>query len=165
MPKSALVVVDVQNYFINNNTKNLPHRIAKYIQENRNKFDYIIFTKFVNKKSSNFFKLLNWKTCSKPCDTDIHPAISELSNMTFEKSGFSIFSSKELKRFLESNKIRKLIICGTDTECCVYATAMEAFDRGFDVKVIEKLCGSSHGKANHRIGVKLFKENLWNCLS
>jgi len=163
MPKSALVVIDVQKYFITKHTKNLPRKIADYIEENRKKFDYILFTKFVNKKNSNFFKLLSWKACTKAPDTNIHPDIAGLPDMTFDKSGFSAFSSKKFERFLKSNKIRRLFICGTDTECCIYATAMDAFDRGFDIRVIEDLCGSSHGKAAHKIGVELLKKNLWSC--
>lgn len=58
MPKSALVVVDVQNYFINEHTKGLPERIQKFIVKNRDSFYYLIFTKFVNKSSSNFVKML-----------------------------------------------------------------------------------------------------------
>ncbi len=79
MGKSALVVVDVQNYFINKHTKGLPEKIQKFIVKNRDDFDFVLFTKFVNDKKSNYFKLWGWKDCFSSPDIDIHPALIEFT--------------------------------------------------------------------------------------
>ena len=73
MTKNTLIIIDVQNHFMNNKIKILPQKIAKFIK--KNKFNFVLFTKFVNKKSSNFFKILNWKECINSPDTDIHSAM------------------------------------------------------------------------------------------
>jgi len=57
MTKKALIIIDVQNYFVNELTKSLPEKIVRYI--NKTDYDFVVFTKFINKKGSNFFKLLN----------------------------------------------------------------------------------------------------------
>lgn len=49
----ALIIIDIQNYFINKLTKSLPEKILMYINEND--YNFIIFTKFINKENSNFF--------------------------------------------------------------------------------------------------------------
>ncbi len=154
MRKSALVVVDVQNYFINEHTKGLPEKIQKFIVRNENNFDYVVFTKFVNKINSNFVKMLGWRKCFKSPEIDIDKSLLEFThkNNVFAKHGFSAFKSQEFVKFLKRNKIKNLYICGTDTEACIFSTAVDAFDAGYKVKVLKELCGSSHGKRLHNIG-------------
>lgn len=57
--KKLLLIIDVQNNFINHNTKNIPLKIEKLIK--KNKFDYIAYTKFINDINSRFYKVLNYK--------------------------------------------------------------------------------------------------------
>ena len=73
MSKTALIIIDVQNYFVNEHTKGIPEKIAQFINEN--KFDFVLFTKFVNHEGSNYFKLLNWHKCLGSPDTDIYPTL------------------------------------------------------------------------------------------
>ena len=35
MPKKALLVIDVQNYYINEHTKDIPQKIAEHIKTNK----------------------------------------------------------------------------------------------------------------------------------
>ena len=56
-----LLVVDVQNDFINDNTKKCVDKIEQLI--NSNKFEYVAFTKFINNKNSIWYKKLNYKGC------------------------------------------------------------------------------------------------------
>ncbi len=165
--KTALVIVDVQNYFISEDFRELPKKIAEYVRKEGGKYDFVLFTQFVNKRGSNFTKLLGWDKCAFSPDIDIHAELEGFARKenTFQKSAFSAFKSEAFAEFLKKNSVEKITICGTDTECCVYATAMDAFDQGFgDVKVLIDLCGSSHGKSAHEVGVKLLKDNLWGCV-
>lgn len=93
MNKTALIVIDVQNYFVNEHTKDIPEKIAHFLSENR--FDFILFTKFVNRTSSNFFKLLDWKKCVGSPDTDIHHSLEKFvrKDNLFEKASYSIFKT------------------------------------------------------------------------
>lgn len=59
--KKLLLVVDVQNDFINDDTKALLHKISNLIDSN--KFDKIAFTRFINCNKSRFFKDLHYKRC------------------------------------------------------------------------------------------------------
>ena len=58
---NLLLVIDLQENFINDNTKNVPNSIKKLIDSNI--ANHIVFTKFINDDISNFYKILNYKGC------------------------------------------------------------------------------------------------------
>lgn len=163
--KSALVVVDVQNFFMNDSTKHVPERILNLIS--KRKFDFIVFFKFVNSKNSNFSKFLNWNKMFASPDIDIVPVLQTFVNKTnvFSKSTFSAFKDKKFLKFVKSKKISRIYICGFDTDGCVMATALDAFDMGVEVKILEDLCASHHGKSYHRQAIKLLKRNAAQLIS
>ena len=165
--KTALIVVDVQNHFVNGGIRDLPKKISEYIENDGGKYDFVLFTQFVNMRGSNFTKLLGWDKCVSSPDIDIHSDLRKFvtKDNVFQKTAFSALKSELLAEFLKKNGVGKLVFCGTDTEACVYCSAVDAFDIGFeDVKVLIDLCGSSHGKEAHESVVKLLKDNLWGCV-
>jgi nicotinamidase-related amidase len=137
--KNALVVIDVQNHFAVEKAANLPEKIHQHIKSN--KYDFVIFTKFLNLPSSNFHKILGYKKVTGPPATDIHPALIGLTNKnnTFEKVTYSAFKDSAFVNFLNKHKIKELFLCGINIDGCVLATAYEAFDLGYKVKIIEEL--------------------------
>jgi nicotinamidase-related amidase len=162
--KDTLLIIDVQKFFINKFTKDIPKKIANFIESH--KFDFVLFLKFVNSKNSGFVKYLNWRKMFSSPDTDIVPELKRFTTKRniFEKTAFSAFKSKGFLQFLKENQIKRLYICGFDTDGCVFSTAIEAFDLGFDVKVIQDLCASHHGKEYHKNAIKLLKRNAKNLI-
>lgn len=152
----------MQNFFVNDNTKILPQKIAEFIEDN--KFDFVLFAKFVNKEGSNFFKKLNWKKCTDSPDTDIHSALSRYAgeNNVFGKSTYSIFKSKKLTKFLKRNNIKELFLCGIATDGCVLASAYDGFDLGYDIEILKELCFSHLGKKLNNYALKIIGKNLRN---
>lgn len=157
--RSALLIIDAQNYFINEHTRNIPRKIADFLP--KHKFDFILFFKFVNSPNSNFVKFLNWRKLFLSPDIDIVPELKrfETDKNVFEKTAFSAFKSKGFVKFIRDKKITKLYICGFNTDGCVMQTAIEAFDLGFDVKVLPQLCASRHGKEYHKNALDILKRN------
>lgn len=121
--KRALIVIDVQNYFMNSLTKHLPERILQYIQKNKGNFALIIFTNFVNTRESSVYRFLDWQECLGPPEEEFY-------------------------------------LCGIDTDCCVLATAYDAFDQGYRVHLLKNLCMTSTGKNLHNAAVSMFKKNV-----
>ena len=66
---NLLLVIDLQENFINENTKNVPNSIKELIDSNI--ANHIVFTKFINYDSSNFYKILNYKDCMNEKDRKI----------------------------------------------------------------------------------------------
>lgn len=160
MSKSALLIVDVQNYFMNSNTRHLPEKIAAHI--NTASYDFVLFTKFVNRKDSNFVKMLGWDKCNTSPETDIVPILVPFikSSQVFEKHTLSAFKNPELEKFLKSKNINKLFVCGTDSEACVLSSAFEAFDLGHEVHILKDLCASTNGKDFHEYARTIIERNL-----
>lgn len=158
MVKKALIIIDVQNYFVNELTKSIPEKIAKHM--NKADYDFIVFTKFINKKGSNFFKLLNWTKMLSGNETEIHNSLIKFSDKKniFTKTSYSIFKAKGLSEYFKKNKISSLYLCGIDTEACVLASAFEAFDLGFDVKIIKELCSSHSGNSLHNSAFRIIEK-------
>jgi len=163
--KNALLIVDVQKFFINKFTRDVPKKIASFIESG--KFDFILFSRFINSENSNFVKFLNWQKMLSSPDIDIVPELEKFvtKENVFEKSSFSVFKSKNFLEFLKENKIKKLYICGFDTDGCVFSTVIEAFDLGFDVKILEDLCASHHGREYHQNAIKILERNARNILA
>ncbi len=158
--KKALIVVDVQNYFVNDYTKSIPNKIANFIQSS--KFDLVLFTKFVNYKNSNFFKLLNWRKCLCPPDTDIHPVLVKFinDNNLFKKASYSIFKSDKLVKSLKKSNINQIFLCGIDIDACVLSSAFEGFDLGYQVHILKDLSLSHSGKKLDSAAFEIINKNL-----
>lgn len=161
--KNALLVIDVQEYFLNEVTDKIPRRIARFIENCQDKFDFILFFKFINDRNSNWIKMLNWKGMIKPEETKIALELRKFlkkDNVFVKRTAFLIFRVERFKKFVKDWNISKFYICGLDTHACVYVSTIEAFERGFNVKVIEDLCTASHGMSYHQSAIDSLRRNL-----
>ncbi|MBN2094810.1 MAG: cysteine hydrolase [Candidatus Aenigmarchaeota archaeon] len=133
---SALIVIDVQEAFINNASRQLPPKIKDHLAAQS--YDFVVFSKFINRKDSNFVKKLGWAKCTKPPETDIAFELRDLaeSHTVFERSTYSVFGSEGFLEFLKAKKIDKLHFCGLYLEACVMASVFDAFDHGFDYEIM-----------------------------
>jgi len=158
--KRALIVIDVQNYYINEYTKEIPLKIAEHIKEVD--YDSLILTKFINHRNSNAAKAFHWYENTSSPDTDICEELKEYVNkaIIIEKDTYSAFKSKELSDHLEKEGILEIYICGFDTEACVLATAFEAFDLGYNVKPLENLTACSKGNDFKEAGLKILLKRI-----
>lgn len=152
---SLLLVIDVQNQFINNHTKFLPVKIEELIDEN--KFDNVAFTKFINTTENLFYKNLNWKGCLTEKSQQL--VIKSKKCRIFEKSIYSALNDNLIK-YINENNISKIYLCGIDTECCVLKTAFDLFESEFDVYVLKDYCACTHGKTRHENALKILRRNI-----
>ena len=158
--KKALVVIDVQNCFINSHTQEIPTKIARHIT--RSEYNVIAFAQFVLDKNSNFYKLLDWKKFFTSSDYEIHRALQPFTTPknVFVRSTYSVFKHKEFISFLQRNNINEVVICGIDSDGCVVASAFDAFDMGYKMTILKQLTASSGGQAVHHAALKVMKRNL-----
>jgi nicotinamidase-related amidase len=158
--KTALLIIDVQKYYINEHTKDIPLKIEKYIKEN--KLDYIIFAQFINHKNAHHYKAFNWKKMQFSPDIDICDNLVQFikKDNVFQKDTYSLFKSLRFNKYLKNNNIQKVFICGFDTDACVLATAYEAFDLGYYIKILHDLTKSHRGEKYTKIGKTLLNDNL-----
>ena len=94
--KKLLLVIDVQNDFINDNIKDYVAKIEELIVSN--KYDEIVFTKFINNENSKWYKELNYKGCIDKQGQAI--VIDTQEHKIFEKTIYSALNN-ELRKFIK----------------------------------------------------------------
>ncbi len=150
---SLLLVIDLQKNFINENTENVPNNISNLI--NTNRFDYVVFTKFVNDINSQFYKILGYKGCLNTEDRRI--VIDTNNNKIIEKKIYTALN-QELVQFIKENNIGIIYLCGIDTDACVLKTAIDLFENNYNVKVIEDCSMSHSGIEFHEYAIKILEK-------
>lgn len=153
--KSLLLVIDLQNAFINQNTEKVPSKIEETIASNQ--YDDVAFTRFVNYEDSLYIKKLNWRGCLSEEDKTI--VINTKDYQVFDKSIYSSVT-KEFIEYIHKNQITEIYLCGINTDCCVLKTALDLFELGYNVYVLENLCGSTYGMERHNQAIDILKRNI-----
>lgn len=147
-----LLVIDVQKDFINKQTERTFYKIEELI--NSNQYENIVFTKFINDTNSIWYKKLNShlfmtkEQQSIPIDTKSHKVIN--------KKTYSALN-EELKEYIKTNNIEQIYLCGFDTDACIYKTALDLFENGYEVYVLQDYCMAHKGKVLHDIMIQNLK--------
>lgn len=146
--KKALFVLDVQEDFLRNTLDYIAPLCQRYVTENSDEYDAIIITRWVYDEVKGKDNLL----------------VSHPNAIIVDKSTYSGYTEDTKKVFAEKG-IEEVHITGVDSEGAVLATMFACWDAGFEVKVLERLVTSYHGRnwesmmiARHVIG----KENVVN---
>lgn len=153
---TALVIIDIQEGFINENTANLPNKIVDFVKSN--KFNLVIGTKYVNNRYTACHKFEGWNGCWEGSDeSKLVDVIEDICDIVITKNKYSCWDDSFI-RLLRYFEIDKLVFCGVNTGCCVLASAFSAYDDVWDITVIEDLCGSTSGISSHNAGIQILKE-------
>jgi isochorismate hydrolase len=137
--KSALLVVDMQNYFLNPKShayvpgseviiKGINKLISVYAKHSRP----IFFTRHINTKANQALMGKWWS------DVIVKGKMSELSSKVDHAKGkvilkgqYDAFYKTNLQSRLKRKGITQIVICGVITHLCCETTARSAFMRGF----------------------------------
>lgn len=143
--KTALIIVDVQHFFLHNAPDDLVTNTARHIEEMN--YDVIAFTVFRNTPNSNFVRSLNWAKCDSDEDTVLPEAFQDYvtDDNVFTRDTYSGFSGTDLDQYLRERGVKRVVLCGVDTDACVLATAFSAFDNGYLTDVNTDLTYSDGG--------------------
>lgn len=153
--KSCLLIVDVQNGFINESTKHVPSLVEAAQME----YDYIVATRFFNPENSFFRTLIKWERFS-PGSDDIPLAFSVRKDaLIIDKPRYTCVSDKFIGWLCERN-ITVVHVCGIDTDICVTKCAVDLFENGIEPVVLSALCASHAGKDAHQNALSTLKRYI-----
>jgi len=157
--KNALLVVDVQNGFINPFTRHVPTRIAQLIE--REEHGPIFFTRFVNVEGSPFRRLLGWDECAEPAETELVPEMIPFAveNRIYSKPGYAGLPDKLAER-LQREGVERAGVVGIDTDMCVLKVALDLFDLNIEPLVYVDCCASTAGLQAHLAGLAVLARNI-----
>ncbi|WP_130858966.1 cysteine hydrolase family protein [Gracilibacillus phocaeensis] len=165
--KSALLVIDMQNGFIEEGAKlevpmarrQLPvfEKLTSYFREQNIP---IIYTSFCSDVSENFqfYKDLSpqrglnlsspdFDFASGNDETRIHRQITPLADeLVIEKCGYDCFAETQLDQILQEKGITNLVITGTVINWCVDSTIRSAYHKHYDITIVsDAVSGYTHG--------------------
>ena len=160
--KRVLIVIDVQKYFLTDETKPIVKNIRDYLTKQSSQYTSIYFTIFRNDPRSPLWQVSGWKGCTGSPDTDICDEIKKFSNAKnlFYKNTLSAVKVPQIRDGLKGNAISEVHLCGFDTDCCVLATAYDLFDQGIKPVIIENLSWSTSEEKLHSAAIQIVKRNI-----
>lgn len=139
--KTALLIIDIQNDYFEDGTMTLvdSERTAENAKMLLNKFrnegSPIIHVQHIATSPTATFFLPNTK------GAEIHNTVTPLPTEKLIIKHFpNSFRETELLDYLNSNKIKNLVICGMMTHMCIDATTRAAKDFGFNITLIGDAC-------------------------
>ncbi len=171
--RTALLIVDMQNDFIHFKgspvyvppAKKIIPKIVKLLTACRKKKIPIICAITSHKKDRSDWALLDKKYNRAYCieNTPGAKIIPEINPQKIEyvvrKRRYSAFYKTNLERLLRKLKVKRLIVCGVTTSCCVSSTVRDAYFRDYEVMVASDAVSATH-RDLHRAALKYFRENI-----
>ena len=155
----ALIVVDVQEGFINDYTRHIPSRIVSLIEQGS--YDPILFTCFINTEGGPYHRFMDWHDCVKPPETDLVTEMQPFADhtRTYRKDGYAGIP-EELADYLIDSEIDRVTVVGIDTDMCVLKVAMDIFDLNIEPIILTDCCASTSGLQSHLAGLAVLARNI-----
>jgi isochorismate hydrolase len=156
---SALIVLDMQDYFINYNSlayipaspaiiQNINDLIFSFSRRNLPVF----FTKHTNNKKNNGLMSAWWKRIIAPEDplsAINHQIVRPDDSVVIEKHQYDTFEGTKLESMLKAKVVNNLVITGVMTNLCCETTARSAFMKGISsIMVVDAT--AAHNYEFHR---------------
>lgn len=148
--KSLLLIIDLQKSFVNKNTEQILSKIDNLLKQN--KFDNVVFTRFINSTDSIYYK---------ECITEESKKI-QINTRNYKIIDKNIYSAlnDELKKYILEENISKICLCGIDTECCILKTAFDLFKNEYNVYILKDYCACMYGKERHNNALAILSRNI-----
>ena len=155
MSKSLLVVIDFQNAFINKYTARAKEEIPQLLENN--KFDDVLFTRFINDKQNPVYLKLGWDKCIDEESRKI--CIDTAGYKVLDKTTYSALDDG-LSKYIIEKGIDIIYLCGIDAECCVLVTALNMFENNYNVCVLENYVYCMCGEKGKKNAIEILKRNI-----
>ena len=147
----ALLIVDVQVGFINEDTAGVP----SLVEELQDSYKNVFISCFYNSQSSPYRRLMHWDKFEKE-GRDYPLAFLPKDNaVIIAKNKYTCVDEYFINQ-LEKLNISEVHICGIDTDICVMKTAVDLFELGtIRPVVLVDYCASHGGQVLHDAALKI----------
>lgn len=151
--KACLLVVDVQQGFLNDATAHVPARVEALQHDYR----HAAATRFINPEGSSWRRWLHWDRFA-PGSDDCALAFDAADHVrVFKKAAYSA-AMPDLLGYLGSQGVSEIHLCGIDTDICVMKTAADLFEHGaMRPVVLAEACASHAGADHHDAALMILK--------
>lgn len=150
----TLIIVDLQKGFLTSaEPEHLAERLACLLRKGI--FHAVLATQFVSVPQNPFQRFMGWDGLHG-VEQDISDIVLPMITAVIPKSGFSCVNDTLLQKLKEVHGGElpvQVFLAGTDTEACVFASAIHFFELGVRPVVLADYCASSGGMAVHKAGL------------
>jgi nicotinamidase-related amidase len=157
LEQAGLVVVDMQNGFLNEHSLHVVPRVVSLVEQWEHAHGDVIFTRYLNYPGSPYERLINWSRLQSPPETEIVDELKphmERSRAVIDKTIYSLFTD-EGKKLVRDAGWTDLVFCGVATDGCVLKSVVDAFELDYTPWVVRDACASHAGEAIHEAGLLL----------
>ncbi|MCW9033232.1 MAG: cysteine hydrolase [Rhodospirillales bacterium] len=152
MRRDLLLIIDVQQGFINPSTAHIP----AMVEELQHAFSTVMVSRFFNPPGSPYRRLMEWEIFA-PRSPEGELAFKPRDDAyIFDKAIYSALSP-QVESTLTSKGINEVVLCGIATDNCILKTAVDLFENGYKPIVIADACASHGGPECHEAGLMLLK--------
>ncbi len=131
-PKTALLIIDIQDFYFPGGALALKNPEAASLNAKK------LLEKFRVEKNLVIHVRHNAKT-----GADIHPNVQPLpGEKVISKDNINSFIGTDLLAYLNEHGIKRLVICGMQTNMCVEAATRAASDLGFKCILVHDACAA-----------------------
>ncbi|MER0443193.1 isochorismatase family cysteine hydrolase [Streptomyces sp. Edi4] len=159
---TALIVVDVQNGFVNGHSRAVVPAIAHLVKQWRKAGAPVVFARFHNAPGSPYERITGWtdlRTAQEQAVVDELAPYVETAAAVIDKGQSSVFTVEGAQVIREAGW-SDLVLCGIDTDSCVYDSAVAAYHAGYRPWIVTDACASSGGKRYHDAALLLAARNI-----
>jgi bifunctional isochorismate lyase/aryl carrier protein len=140
--RSALLVLDMQRYFLDSSShafvpssQAIIPGLNSLIQAYSGNSLPVLFTRHINTSQNAGMMARWWRELIFPENplSEISPAINTIPGTIIPKNQYDAFFETLLEEFLRAKQVSQVVIGGVMTHLCCESTARSAFIRGFEV--------------------------------
>ncbi|MET8955499.1 isochorismatase family cysteine hydrolase [Streptomyces sp. NPDC004533] len=162
-PRStALLVIDVQQGFVNRHSSGVLPAIVRLVEGWRAAGAPVVLTRFYNKPGSPYETITGWtrlRTAEEQAlVAELAPFVDDAAAV-IEKAQASVFTP-EGAEIIRDSGWTDLVLCGIDTDACVYDSAVAAYQSGYRPWIVTDACASSGGAQYHDAALLLAARNI-----
>lgn len=152
---AALVVIDMQNGFINHHSRHIVPVVSELVSRWSAAGRPVVFTRYHNYPGSPFERFFGWTRLQDPPETEIAPELvthAASAYAVLDKAGYSLFTDEAVALLADAGWT-DLVFCGIATDSCVLKSAADAFERGHAPWIVTDASASDAGPAVHDSGL------------
>ncbi len=136
--KTALLIIDIQNFYFEGGSSELVNPLPASLNAQK------LLVNFRETK-----QLVIHVKHGEGKGAEIHSNVTPLADeKVIVKKEVNSFLNTDLLDFLNKNGIKKLILCGMQTNMCLEAATRAAADYGFECTVIHDACAAKNQSFN-----------------
>jgi nicotinamidase-related amidase len=156
LESSVLIVIDAQAGFVNDASAHAVPVIADLLRRWQEAGGASILTQFVNHPDSSYVRLIGWTALMPGTpEIDLVPEVARYAPTSTAVVSKTCYSAllPEVTDLISRNGWRDVWVAGLDTESCVLATMLGAFEGGLTPWLVTDAVASHAGTHVHDAGL------------